>query len=84
VDRRRQRRCALPQYQQITFRTRAIGNARFTPDEGVIYQPAWDGGYATPRHRNRTRGGARDYLIDISTIAVRAPPRSSASASLFD
>ncbi len=34
----------LAVYQQITFRTGAIGNARFTPDGGVIYSAAWDGG----------------------------------------
>lgn len=33
-----------PQFQQITFRTGAIGNARFTPDGTVVYSAAWDGG----------------------------------------
>lgn len=32
-----------PEYQQITFRTGAIGNARFTPDGSVVYQATWDG-----------------------------------------
>jgi len=32
-----------PEYQQITFRTGAIGKARFTPDGSVVYQAAWDG-----------------------------------------
>ena len=34
---------ATPEYQQITFRTGSIGNARFTPDGGVVYSAAWDG-----------------------------------------
>jgi serine/threonine protein kinase len=32
------------EYQQITFRTGSIGNARFTPDGGVVYSAAWEGG----------------------------------------
>ncbi|HUA14223.1 MAG TPA: WD40 repeat domain-containing serine/threonine protein kinase [Verrucomicrobiae bacterium] len=35
---------APPEYQQITFRTGEIGNARFTPDGGIVYSAAWDGG----------------------------------------
>ena len=33
-----------PDYQQITFRTGSIGNARFTPDGSIVYSAAWDGG----------------------------------------
>jgi hypothetical protein len=32
------------EYQQITFRTGSIGNARFTPDGGVVYSAVWEGG----------------------------------------
>jgi WD40 repeat protein len=32
------------EYQQITFRTGSIGNARFTPDGGIVYSASWDGG----------------------------------------
>jgi WD40 repeat protein len=35
---------AAPEYQQITFRTGSIGNARFTPDGSVIYDASWEGG----------------------------------------
>ncbi len=28
---------ALAEYQQITFRTGSIGNARFTPDGSIVY-----------------------------------------------
>jgi serine/threonine protein kinase len=33
-----------PGYQQITFRTGSIGNARFTPDGSVVYDAVWEGG----------------------------------------
>jgi eukaryotic-like serine/threonine-protein kinase len=33
-----------PEYQQITFRTGSIDNARFAPDGTVIYAASWDGG----------------------------------------
>jgi len=32
------------EYQQITFRTGSIGNARFTPDGSMVYSASWDGG----------------------------------------
>jgi Tol biopolymer transport system component len=31
------------EYQQITFRTGAIGNARFTPDGSIVYDASWEG-----------------------------------------
>ena len=31
------------EYQQITFRTGSIGNARFTPDGSIVYRASWDG-----------------------------------------
>jgi Tol biopolymer transport system component len=34
----------LAEYKQITFRTGAIGNARFAPDGSVVYSASWDGG----------------------------------------
>jgi eukaryotic-like serine/threonine-protein kinase len=35
---------AMAEYQQITFRTGSIGNARFTPDGSIVYSASWDGG----------------------------------------
>lgn len=32
-----------PEYKQITFRTGAIGNARFTPDGSIVYDALWEG-----------------------------------------
>jgi eukaryotic-like serine/threonine-protein kinase len=34
----------LAEYQQITFRSGSIGNARFTPDGSIVYSASWDGG----------------------------------------
>jgi len=31
-----------PQYQQITFRTGTVGNARFTPDDNIVYSATWE------------------------------------------
>jgi len=35
---------SMAEYQQITFRTGSIGNARFTPDGSIVYSAAWEGG----------------------------------------
>src|SRR5580698_10530755 len=37
-------RAGMAECQQITFRTGAIGNARFTPDGSIVYSASWDGG----------------------------------------
>jgi eukaryotic-like serine/threonine-protein kinase len=50
----------VPEYQQITFRTGHIDNARFTPDGSIVYQAMWDGG-DTQLYLSRTdEKGARD------------------------
>jgi dipeptidyl aminopeptidase/acylaminoacyl peptidase len=33
----------MAEYQQITFRTGSIGNARFTPDGSIVYSATWEG-----------------------------------------
>ena len=70
----------LAEYQQITFRTGSIGNARFTPDGGVVYSAAWEGG-DTQLYLSRTDDpGARELglknaeLLSISKggeLAIR-------------
>ncbi len=37
-------RAPQAEYQQITFRTGYIGNARFTPDGSIVYSASWEGG----------------------------------------
>ena len=62
---------APPQYQQITFRTGAIGNARFTPDGSVVYQAAWDGGDAQLYLARTDENGARELgLKNAELLAV--------------
>ena len=34
----------LAEYKQVTFRTGAIGTARFAPDGSIVYSASWDGG----------------------------------------
>ena len=33
-----------PEYKQVTFRMGAMGNARYTPDGGIVYSASWDDG----------------------------------------
>jgi len=69
-----------PEYQQITFRTGAIGNARFTPDGSVVYQAAWDGSEGqlylarTDENGSRELGMKNAELLAISKsgeLAIR-------------
>ena len=71
---------APPEYQQITFRTGSIGNARFTPDGSVVYQASWDGGEGqlylvrTDEHGSRELGMKNAELLAISRsgeLAIR-------------
>jgi eukaryotic-like serine/threonine-protein kinase len=71
---------APPEYQQITFRTGSIGNARFTPDGGVVYQASWDGDEGqlylvrTDEHGSRELGMKNAELLAISRsgeLAIR-------------
>ena len=59
------------EYKQITFRTGSIGNARFTPDGGVVYSASWEGG-DTQLYMARTDDpGARDLgMKDAELLAV--------------
>lgn len=51
------------EYQQITFRTGAIGNARFTPDGSIVYSASWDGGEQELYLARTDENGARDLSI---------------------
>ena len=60
-----------PQYQQITFRTGAIGNARFTPDGSVVYQAAWDSGDPQLYLARTDENGSRELgLKNADLLAV--------------
>ena len=68
------------EYQQITFRTGSIGNARFTPDGAIVYSAAWEGGENQLYLSRTDNPGAREVglknaeLLSISNggeLAVR-------------
>ena len=51
------------EYQQITFRTGAMGNARFTPDGSIVYSASWDGAEPELFLARTDENGARDLGI---------------------
>ncbi len=61
----------LAQYQQITFRTGSIGNARFTPDGSIVYSASWEGG-GDQLYMSRTDDpGARELdLKDAELLSI--------------
>src|SRR3984885_6416925 len=60
-----------PEYQQITFRTGSIGNARFTPDGGIVYSAAWDGGDSQLYLARTDDPGARELGIkDAELLSI--------------
>jgi hypothetical protein len=60
-----------PEYQQITFRTGAIGNARFTPDGSVVYSAAWDGGQRQLYMARTDENGLRELGIkDAELLSI--------------
>ena len=48
------------EYQQITFRTGSVGNARFTPDGSIVYSASWDGGEDQLYMARTDNNGARE------------------------
>jgi Tol biopolymer transport system component len=48
------------EYQQITFRTGSIGNARFTPDGSIVYSASWEGGEGQMYMSRTDDPGARE------------------------
>ncbi len=60
-----------PEYQQITFRTGAMGNARFTPDGSIVYSAAWDGGEQDLYMARTDENGARELgLKDAELLSI--------------
>ena len=51
------------EYQQITFRAGSIGNARFTPDNSIVYSASWDGGENELYLARTDENGARELGI---------------------
>ena len=71
---------APPEFQQITFRTGTLGNARFTPDGSIVYSASWEGGDDQLYMARTDENGARELglknadLLSISKngeLAIR-------------
>ena len=61
----------LAEYQQITFRTGSIGDARFTPDGSIVYSASWDGGDYQLYLARTDDNGARDLgLKDADLLSI--------------
>ena len=59
---------APPDYQQITFRTGSIGNARFTPDGSIVYSASWDGGKSQFYMARADDRGSRELGFDDAEL----------------
>jgi Tol biopolymer transport system component len=60
-----------PEYQQITFRTGSIGNARFTPDGSIVYTASWEGGDQQMYLARTDENGAREMgLKDAELLSI--------------
>ncbi len=61
----------LAEYQQITFRTGSIGDARFTPDGSIVYSASWDGGdYQLYLARTDDNGARELGLKDADLLSI--------------
>ncbi len=59
------------EYQQITFRTGSIGNARFTPDGSIVYDASWEGGLHQLYLARTDDNGSRELgLKDAALLSI--------------
>ncbi len=64
-------RAPQAEYQQITFRTGRIGNARFTPDGSMVYSASWEGGEDQLYMSRLDDPGSRDLGIkDAELLSI--------------
>ncbi len=62
---------APAEYQQITFRTGSIGDARFTPDGSIVYSASWDGSdYQLYLARTDDNGSRELGLKDADLLSI--------------
>ena len=62
---------APPEYQQITFRTGFIGNARFAPDGTIVYDALWEGSDQQLYLARTDEPGSRELgLKDATLLAI--------------
>jgi Tol biopolymer transport system component len=57
-----------PEYQQVTFRTGSIGNARFAPDGSIIYDASWEGGAHQLYLARTDDNGSRELGLKDATL----------------
>ena len=57
-----------PEYQQVTFRTGSIGNARFTPDGSIVYDASWEGGTHQLYLARTDDNGSRELGLKNATL----------------
>ena len=61
----------LAEYQQITFRTGSMGNARFMPDGSIVYSASWDGAENQLYIARTDANGSREVgLKDAELLAI--------------
>ena len=59
------------EYQQVTFRTGSIGNARFAPDGSIIYDASWEGGAHQLYLARTDDNGSRELgLKDAALLSI--------------
>jgi eukaryotic-like serine/threonine-protein kinase len=64
-------RAPQAEYQQITFRTGSIGNARFTPDGSIVYSASWEGGQGQLYMSRTDDPGSRELgLKDAELLSI--------------
>jgi Tol biopolymer transport system component/predicted Ser/Thr protein kinase len=62
---------SLPEYQQMTFRTGSMGNARFTPDGSIVYSASWDGSEKQLYMARTDETGSRELgLKDAELLSI--------------
>jgi serine/threonine protein kinase/Tol biopolymer transport system component len=62
---------SIPDYQQITFRSGYLGNARFTPDGSIVYSATWEGGPDQLYMARTTEVGSRELQIkDAELLSI--------------
>jgi eukaryotic-like serine/threonine-protein kinase len=61
----------IPEYQQITFRSGSLGNARFTPDGSIVYDATWEGSPQQLYIARTDEVGARELALkDAALLAI--------------
>jgi Tol biopolymer transport system component len=62
---------SIPNYQQVTFRSGYLGNARFTPDGSIVYNATWEGGQNQLYMVRTDEVGSRELQIkDAELLSV--------------